>query len=102
MFVGILLERQSELGHVVRTLQSRKSALVGSILCHPGGGKLHTMGQLVAKESTGTAVIGRTRSWTRSELSSEKLLADINAVRNCKVAEQTVVRIIRWTMVMVL
>jgi hypothetical protein len=57
------------------------------------------MGRLVAKESTGTAVIGRTRGWTRSGLSSsETLLADISAVRNCKVAERTVIRMIRWTM----
>ena len=47
---------------------------------------------------TGTAVIGRTRGWTRSRLNIETLLADINAVRNCKVAERTVVRMIRWTM----
>ena len=59
---------------------------------------MHAMGRLVAKESTGTAVIGRTRGWTISVLSSETLLADISAVRNCKVAEQTVVRMIRWTM----
>jgi hypothetical protein len=52
----------------------------------------------VAKESTGTAVIGRTRGWTRSGLSSKTLLADISAVRNCKVAERTVIRMIRWTM----
>ena len=58
---------------------------------------LHAMGRLVAKESTGTAVIGRTRGWTRSGLSSETLLADISAMRNCKVAERTVVRMIRWT-----
>ena len=56
------------------------------------------MGRLVAKESTGTAVIGRTRGWTRSGLSSETLLADISAVRNCKVAERTVVWMIRWAM----
>ena len=59
---------------------------------------MHAMGRLVAKESTGTAVIGRTRGWTRSGLSSETLLADISAVRNCKVVERTVVRMIRWTM----
>ncbi len=56
------------------------------------------MGRLLAKESAGTAVIGRTRGWTRSGLSSETLLADISAVNNCKVAERTVVRKIRWTM----
>jgi hypothetical protein len=56
------------------------------------------MGRLVAKESTGTAVIGRTRGWTRSRLSSETFLVDNSAVRNCKVAEQMVVRMIRWTM----
>lgn len=59
---------------------------------------MHAMGRLVAKESTGTAVIGRTRGWTRSGLSSETLLADISAVRNCKVAERTVVWMIRWAM----
>ena len=51
---------------------------------------------------TGTAVIGRTRGWTRSRLNIETLLADINAVRNCKVAERTVVRMIRWTRLWVL
>ena len=56
---------------------------------------MHAMGRLVAKEST---IIGRTRGWTISVLSSETLLADISAVRNCKVAEQTGVRMIRWTM----
>jgi hypothetical protein len=58
------------------------------------------MGRLVAKESTGTAVIGHTRGWTRSGLtvSSETLLADISVLRKCKVAERTVVRMIRWNM----
>ncbi len=56
------------------------------------------MGRLLAKESAGTAVIGHTRGWARSGLSSETLLADISAVKNCKVAERTVVRMIRWTM----
>ena len=59
---------------------------------------MHAMGRLVAKESTGTAVIGRTRGWTRSGLSSETLLADISAVRNCKVAERTVVGMVWRTM----
>ena len=37
--------------HPQRGGTARKSALY-SILCHPGGGKLHAMGRLVVKEST--------------------------------------------------
>ena len=42
--------------------------------------------------------MGRTRGWIRNGLSSKALLADVSTVRNCQVAERTVVRMIRWTM----
>ena len=94
-----ILERRTASATVVAPDSFGSQRISASFSTLEEGIKLHAMGRLLAKESAGTAVIGRTRGWTRSGLSSETLLADISALNNCKVAERTVVRMIRWTMV---
>ncbi len=51
---------------------------------------MHAMGRFVAEESARVVILSRTWCRTRSRFSSEALLADVSAVRNCEVAERTV------------